>query len=133
MPFLEDVCTRILKLDRGSFYNYDSTGGRGGYSVYLQQKTDRLLLEDQILRSGKKKLGRELEWMRRQPQARASKSKARIEAFYKLEKMVKPRVVDPSLEIEGGQLRIGKSILKVRRDLWERRKIHNGSHELLVL
>ena len=55
-----------------------------------------------------------VEWMRRQPQARQTKQKARIDAFYKLEKSTKPRVMDPSLDLgEEGMRRLGGNILKV--------------------
>eukprot|EP00578_Thalassiosira_sp_NH16_P009879 CAMPEP_0181116778 /NCGR_PEP_ID=MMETSP1071-20121207/22137_1 /TAXON_ID=35127 /ORGANISM="Thalassiosira sp., Strain NH16" /LENGTH=665 /DNA_ID=CAMNT_0023201055 /DNA_START=165 /DNA_END=2161 /DNA_ORIENTATION=- len=108
--FLEDVCDSILELDRGSFYTYD-----GSYSKYLAGKEDRLANEDQAYREGKARMKKELEWMRRQPQGRQTKQKARQEAYYKLEKSTKPRVKDPKLEIEeDGQRRMGGNILKMR-------------------
>ena len=59
-----------------------------------------------------------VDWMRRQPQARETKQKARIEAFYKLEKSTKPRVKDPTLELnDDGQRRLGGNILKVSFEL----------------
>ena len=107
--FLEEVCNSILELDRGSFYIHDGT-----YSSFLQGKAERLANEDQAFREAKKKYKNELEWMRRQPQARETKQKARIDAFYKLEKSTKPRVQDPTLELNDGQRRLGGNILKVR-------------------
>jgi ATP-binding cassette subfamily F protein uup len=109
--FLEEVCNSILELDRGSFYTYE-----GSYATYLQRKEERLANEDQAFKEAKAKYKRELEWMRRQPQARETKQKARIEAFYKLEKSTKPRVKDPALELAEGQRRLGGNILKVRHD-----------------
>jgi ATP-binding cassette subfamily F protein uup len=106
--FLEEVCNSILELDRGSFYTYEGT-----YAKYLEGKEDRLANEDQAVREAKKKYKSELEWMRRQPQARETKQKARIEAFYKLEKSTKPRVKDPALELSDRQRRLGGNILKV--------------------
>lgn len=108
--FLEDVCNTILELDRGSFYTY-----MGSYAKYLGGKEERLANEDQAFREGKAKLKKELEWMRRQPQGRQTKQKARQEAYYKLESSTKPRVKDPKLEIaEDGNRRMGGNILKMR-------------------
>eukprot|EP00804_Cyclotella_cryptica_P004918 CCRYP_004972-RB/>CCRYP_004972-RB protein AED:0.09 eAED:0.09 QI:150/1/1/1/0.87/0.77/9/651/747 len=107
--FLEEVCNSILELDRGSFYTYE-----GSYATYLQRKEERLANEDQAFREAKAKYKGELEWMRRQPQARQTKQKARIDAFYKLEQSTKPRVKDPALELSEGQRRLGGNILKLR-------------------
>ncbi|KAL9186085.1 hypothetical protein ACHAXT_005323, partial [Thalassiosira profunda] len=108
--FLEEVCNSILELDRGQFYSFE-----GSYAKYLQGKEERLANEDQAFQEAKGKLRKELDWMRRQPQGRQTKQKARIEAFYKLEKSTKPRVKDPTLELaEDGQRRLGGNILKLR-------------------
>lgn len=108
--FLEDVCNRILELDRGSLYQYE-----GNYAAYLQGKEERLALEDAAVSSARAKYRVELEWMRRQPQARESKAKARIDAFHKLEKATKPRQGDPNLRIENdGQRRLGGKILTMK-------------------
>ncbi|EED96308.1 ABC transporter, partial [Thalassiosira pseudonana CCMP1335] len=107
--FLAEVCNSILELDRGTFYSHP-----GSYQTYLEGKEERLANEDQAIRDAKTKYRRELEWMRRQPQARETKQKARIDAFYKLEKSTKPRVTDPSLELTDGQRRLGGNILKLR-------------------
>ncbi|KAL7543205.1 hypothetical protein ACHAXR_012498 [Thalassiosira sp. AJA248-18] len=108
--FLEEVCTSILELDRGQFYIYE-----GAYSKYLEGKEERLANEDQAFREAKGKLKKELAWMRKQPQARQTKQKARQDAFYKLEASTKPRVKDPKLEMaEDGQRRLGGNILKLR-------------------
>jgi ABC transport system ATP-binding/permease protein len=110
--FLDDVCDRILELDRGKLYEYSGT-----YADYVEGKQERLALEDAATNAAKAKHKIELEWMRRQPQARESKSKARIDAYYKLQKATKPRPQDPSLSIktgEGQQRRIGGKILSMR-------------------
>lgn len=108
--FLGDVCTSILELDRGSFYTYEGT-----YATYLEGKEERLANEDQAFREAKAKYKKELDWMRRQPQARETKQKAREQAFYKLEKSLKPRAKDQTLELsEDGQRRLGGNILKMR-------------------
>lgn len=109
--FLGDVCDRILELDHGSTYEYI-----GSYSDYLQGKQERLAAQDAAIQAAKAKYRIELEWMRRQPQARESKSKARIDAFYKLEKATKPRPLDPKLSIDsdGDNRRIGGKVISLR-------------------
>lgn len=111
--FLEEVCNSILELDRGQLYSYD-----GNYQKYLEGKEARLVLEDAAVQSAKVKFRTELEWMRRQPQARQTKAKSRIEAFYKLEKATKPRNLDPNLILNASdQQRVGGNILKVSAQL----------------
>jgi ATPase subunit of ABC transporter with duplicated ATPase domains len=110
--FLNQVCRDgILELDRGQLYAYEGT-----YETFLQSKEERLALEDQAHQARKSKFKTELDWMRRQPQARQSKSKARIDAFYKLETAMKPRAVDPSMsKIEGSSSqRLGNTVLKCK-------------------
>eukprot|EP00586_Coscinodiscus_wailesii_P012917 CAMPEP_0172497516 /NCGR_PEP_ID=MMETSP1066-20121228/101092_1 /TAXON_ID=671091 /ORGANISM="Coscinodiscus wailesii, Strain CCMP2513" /LENGTH=740 /DNA_ID=CAMNT_0013270341 /DNA_START=66 /DNA_END=2289 /DNA_ORIENTATION=+ len=111
--FLENVCDIVLELDQGSLYEYCGTGG---YRTFLEGKEERLRLADAAVSNAKVMYKKELEWMRRQPQARQSKSQARIDAFYKLEKMVTPRAREGVLDIAdsaGGGRRIGKSVLKL--------------------
>jgi ABC transport system ATP-binding/permease protein len=108
--FLEEVSNRILELDRGKLYEHE-----GSYQSFLQAKEERLTVEDAAVQAAKTKYRVELDWMRRQPQARQSKSKARIEAFYKLEKATKPRALDPNLMLDSGsQNRLGSKILSMR-------------------
>ncbi|KAG7372237.1 ABC transporter ATPase [Nitzschia inconspicua] len=111
--FLEEVCDSIVELDRGSLYEH-----QGSYSSFLQAKEDRLALEDAAVQAANAKLRVELEWMRRQPQARESKSKARIDAFYKLEQATKPRPRDPNLNlvetVGGKSRRIGTKIVSMK-------------------
>jgi len=111
--FMEEVCDRILELDRGSLYEHS-----GSYRSFLEAKEQRLAAEDAEVRSAKAKYRVELEWMRRQPQARETKQKARMDAFYKLEKATKPRPRDPNLNLiqqaDGGTRRIGGTILSMK-------------------
>mmetsp|Transcript_11656 Transcript_11656/g.15350 ORF Transcript_11656/g.15350 Transcript_11656/m.15350 type:complete len:716 (-) Transcript_11656:9-2156(-) len=108
--FLEVVCNAILELDRGSIYSYE-----GNYGKYLEAKETRLAIEDAAVQSAKGKYRGELDWMRRQPQARQSKSKSRIDAFYKLEKATTPRVKDPNLLLGSGEMRrLGGNIMTLR-------------------
>lgn len=113
--FLEDVCNQIVELDRGSFYQY-----KGNYNQYLEQKAERLKIEDLAVQSARAKYRVELEWMRRQPQARETKQKARQDAFYKLEKATKPRVVEQTVDLALGSKkndqdrRLGKNVLTLK-------------------
>lgn len=106
--FLNEVCDRIIELDNGDLYGYE-----GNYADYLEGKEARLANEDALMSSTNKKLSRELAWMRKQPSGRQSKSKARQEAFYKLQKMAKPRRVDPSLTLTNDDRRLGGNVLKM--------------------
>mmetsp|Transcript_41429 Transcript_41429/g.74674 ORF Transcript_41429/g.74674 Transcript_41429/m.74674 type:complete len:632 (-) Transcript_41429:72-1967(-) len=107
--FLNEVCDRMLELDNGSLYGYE-----GNYASYLEGKEARLANEDAALSSTKKKFARELAWMRKQPSGRQSKAKARQEAFYKLEKMAKPRRVEPKLKLDNDDRRLGGSVLSMK-------------------
>jgi len=111
--FLEQVCDQIIELDRGSLYEHP-----GSYSSYLQGKEERLAAEDAAIANAKSKYRVEIEWMKKQPQARQSKSKARIDAFYKLEKSTKPRPRDPSLDLvqisDGDTRRIGTKTVSMK-------------------
>lgn len=107
--FLEEVSNRILELDRGKLYEHE-----GGYQSFLEAKEERLAAEDAAVQSAKSKYRDELDWMRRQPQARQTKSKARIDAFYKLQKATKPRPLDPNLALDSNERRLGSKILSMR-------------------
>jgi len=109
--FLDEVCNTIYELDHGSVYRHD-----GNYAQFLESKQARLSAEDAAAQARTNKYKSELEWMRRQPQARQTKSKARIEAFYKLEQATKPRPRDASLTIQadGTERRLGGKILTLR-------------------
>ena len=106
--FLNEVCDRMLELESGSLYGYE-----GNYAKYLEGKEARMANEDAVFSSTKKKFLAELSWMRKQPSGRQSKSKARQEAFYKLEKMAKPKRVDPKLTLTNDDRRLGNSVLKM--------------------
>jgi len=111
--FLDEVCDRVLELDHGQLYEY-----AGNFADYLQGKEERLALQDAAVQAAKANYRIELDWMRRQPQARQTKAKARIDAFYKLQTATKPRPRDPSLSLKegngGANRRIGGNILSLR-------------------
>jgi ABC transport system ATP-binding/permease protein len=111
--FLDEVCDGIVELDRGSTYEH-----AGSFQSYLEGKETRLALADAAVQAAQAKYRIELDWMRRQPQARETKSKARIEAFYKLQQSTKPQPRDgvaQLVEASGrGTRRLGGKIVSMR-------------------
>ncbi|KAL7580256.1 hypothetical protein ACA910_012993 [Epithemia clementina (nom. ined.)] len=107
--FLDQVCDRILELDNGNMYEYV-----GSYADYLSAKAERLQRDEAALQAAKNKFKVELDWMRRQPQARETKQKARIDAFYRLQTATRPKPLDPSLTLSAETRRLGGKILSMR-------------------
>ncbi|MBO5540570.1 MAG: ABC-F family ATP-binding cassette domain-containing protein [Muribaculaceae bacterium] len=87
--FLDNICNRILEMDQQSIYSYD-----GNYNYYLEKRAERIEAQNAAVERARNLLRTELDWMRRQPQARAHKAQYRIDAFYDLKE--RARVVhDP--------------------------------------
>ena len=103
--FLDNVCNRIVELDRQQLFTYD-----GNYNYYLEKRSERIEAANAQVERARNLLRTELEWMRRQPQARQHKAQYRIDAFYDLKE--KAQAVrdrgDVALEVKG--VRIGKKI-----------------------
>lgn len=106
--FLERVCNQIIELDGGKLYKYS-----GNYSEYLEKKAIRQETESAEWEKDKKLLDRELDWVRRSPQARTTKAKSRVDAYYDLEEKVSSVTVDKSLQIEIQGQRLGGKILEL--------------------
>jgi ATP-binding cassette subfamily F protein uup len=106
--FLDNVSTRIIELDRGKLQNFN-----GNYSYYLEKKAEQNAAEDATFSKNTNLLKKELEWMRRQPKARTTKSKSRIDSFYELEEKTKGRNVKSSLELSVNVSRQGNKILEL--------------------
>ena len=105
--FLDKVCNVILELDDQGIYTY-----RGNYAYYLEKRQERMdNLRAEILHS-KNLYRRELEWMRRQPQARGHKAKYREDAFYELEKVAKQRIEDRQVRLKASTVYIGSKIFE---------------------
>lgn len=107
--FLDRVCNQILELDGGELYRY-----RGNYDYYLQKRDERIEAEAANISRAKNLYRKELDWMRRQPQARAGKAKYRIDAFHELEKRIVGRSADQSIKLGGGDTYIGKKIFEAK-------------------
>lgn len=82
--FLDRVCSEILEIDRHQIFSY-----KGNYSYYLEKRQERIDAQNADVERANNLLRKELDWMRRQPQARGTKAKYRIDAFYELEKRAK--------------------------------------------
>lgn len=106
--FLERVCNTIVELDQGVLYKYS-----GNYSDFLEKKAIREENESIALDKGRKLLGKELDWMRRMPQARTTKAKSRIDAFYDLQDKVSVAKDNSELQIDIKGQRLGKKVLEL--------------------
>ncbi len=106
--FLERVCNTILELDQGRLFKY-----AGNYSDFLEKKALREENESVVLDKNRKLLRQELEWMRRMPQARTTKAKARIDAFYELEDKVSVKREPTEIQIDIKGQRLGKKVLEL--------------------
>jgi len=105
--FLERVCNEIVELDDGNLHVY-----RGNYSDYLEKKDARILNEKSNLEKTKKLYKKELEWMRRSPQARTTKAKSRIDKFYDIKEKVHKHVSDDEMIMNIEMARLGGKILE---------------------
>jgi len=107
--FLDRVTNEILEIDAGQIFKY-----HGNYSDFLQQKSDRE--EQQAVTVGKAKnlLKKELEWMRRQPKARGTKAKYRIDAFYDVKEKASQTVTKREMEVNLRSDRQGKKIMEIK-------------------
>lgn len=105
--FLDKVCNVILELDDQGIYTY-----RGNYAYYLEKRQERMDNLRAEIQHSKNLYRRELEWMRRQPQARGHKAKYREDAFYELEKVAKQRIEDRQLRLKASTVYIGSKIFE---------------------
>ena len=105
--FLDKVCSKILEIDERKIYAYE-----GNYDYYLAKREERISAQNAELLRVKNLLRTELEWMRRQPQARGTKAKYRIDAFYALDAKSRERRNDSSVRLKGGASYIGSKIFE---------------------
>ena len=106
--FLERVCSEIIELDEGSIYNY-----KGNYSYFLEKKEERIEREAIETNKSRQLFKKELGWMRRQPKARTTKSKSRIDDFYKIKERASKRRNDHEIQLEINMERLGSKILEI--------------------
>ena len=105
--FLDKVCNVILELDNRSVYTY-----RGNYAYYLDKRQERMDNLRAEIQHSRNLYRRELEWMRRQPQARGHKAKYREDAFYELEKVARQRIEDRQVRLKASTVYIGSKVFE---------------------
>ena len=105
--FLDRVCNLILELDDHTIYTY-----RGNYSYYLEKRQERIDNRRAEIARANNLYRTELEWMRRMPQARGHKARAREDAFYELEKTAKARVEERAIRLKASNVYIGSKIFE---------------------
>ncbi|WP_298421602.1 ABC-F family ATP-binding cassette domain-containing protein [uncultured Kordia sp.] len=106
--FLERVCNEIVELENGQLYNY-----KGSYSYYLDKKEARVQSEQASVEKAKNLYKKELDWMRRQPKARTTKSKSRIDDFYDIKEKAHKRRNEHEVQLEINMERMGSKILEL--------------------
>ena len=107
--FLDHVSDHILELDQGNLYQHN-----GNYTYFLEQKSKRMADESLEVGKARNLMKKELEWMRRQPKARGTKSKSRIEAFYELKDVATKNLNAAELEIDVKATRLGNKVIEVK-------------------
>ncbi|WP_139957181.1 ABC-F family ATP-binding cassette domain-containing protein [Flavicella sediminum] len=108
--FLERVCNEIIELDGGELYRY-----KGSYSYYLEKKEERIALEQVVQEKAKNLFKKELDWMRRQPKARTTKSKSRIDDFFEIKEKAHNRRIEHKVQLEISMERLGSKILEMHK------------------
>ncbi|MDG2415380.1 MAG: ABC-F family ATP-binding cassette domain-containing protein [Flavobacteriaceae bacterium] len=108
--FLERVCNEIVELDQGQLYTY-----KGNYAYYLEKKEARLSQEQVEQHKSKRLFKKELDWMRRQPKARTTKSKSRIDDFAQIKERAHQRRQDHEIQLEIDMERMGTKILECHK------------------
>ena len=106
--FLDNVCDTILEMDQNSIITY-----KGNYTYYLEKKAERQFAEDQSVEKAKNLYRTELEWIRRMPKARGTKSKARINSFDELQSKAKFKREDKSIQFGVNANRLGGKIVEI--------------------
>ncbi len=106
--FLDNVATEIVELDRGKLFHY-----KGNYAYFLEKKSEREEMLKTEVAKARNLLKKELEWMRRQPKARGTKAKYRVEAFYELQEIANQDLRKDRLELDIKESRQGGKILEV--------------------
>lgn len=106
--FLDNVCNTIVELDRGKMYHYN-----GNYAYFLERKSEREAADESTFQKNKNLLKKELEWMRRMPQARGTKSQSRINAYYDLDEKTKQRSDNQTINLNMKMARQGGKILEL--------------------
>ena len=105
--FLEAICSEIIELDGGECYRY-----KGNYSYYLEKRAERFASDQTTIDKAKNLMKKELEWLRRQPKARGTKQKARVDAFDGIKEAATKKIDNSKLELKVLSTRLGTKILE---------------------
>ena len=108
--FLDAVCTEIWELERENIYTYV-----GDYENYMEKKAARIESELASIDKAKNQYRKELEWMRKQPKARSTKSRSRQDNFYEVEARAKQKIEDAQVQLQVKMSRIGGKVLEVKK------------------
>ena len=119
--FLDAVCTEIWELERENIYTYV-----GDYENYMEKKAARIESELASIDKAKNQYRKELEWMRKQPKARSTKSRSRQDNFYEVEARAKQKIEDAQVQLQVKMSRIGGKVLEVK-------KVYKSFGELPIL
>jgi ATP-binding cassette subfamily F protein uup len=107
--FLNRICSKIIELDNKQIYTYN-----GNYEYFIEKKAEREAITNAEIDKAQNTLRKELEWMRRMPKARTTKSKSRIEAFYELKERASQRKIEKQLQLQIKTTRLGSKIIEVK-------------------
>jgi len=124
--FLDNVVNEIIELDRGKLYTYN-----GNYAYFLEKKSDREEMLKTEVGKARQLLKKELEWMRKQPRARGTKAKYRVEAFYEIQEKATQNIKRDKLELDIQEARQGGKVLElyhVSKSYGEAKMVDNFSY-----
>ncbi len=107
--FLDRICTQILEIDEKQLFTY-----KGNFSYYLEKRDERVTAQNTETERARNLMRKELDWMRRQPQARGTKAKSRIDAFYSLEERAQQRREEGNIRLAARGAYIGKKIFEAK-------------------
>jgi ATP-binding cassette subfamily F protein uup len=108
--FLDAVCNEVWEIEDGNLYEH-----KGDYENFLEKKAQREESEVASIDKARNLYRKELEWMRKQPKARTTKSKSRIDAFYEVEKKAKQQLQDQQLELQSKMSRLGGKTVELKK------------------
>lgn len=127
--FLERVCNEMIELDQGKLFTY-----KGNYAQYLEKKEARIEQEQSSTDKAKNLFLKELDWMRRQPKARTTKSKSRIDDFYVIKEKAQQRRKEHRVELEINMERMGNKVVELHQVCFshgENRILHKFNYAFL--
>ena len=108
--FLDEVCDEIIELDNKTLYTY-----KGNYEYFLEKKSERESVAQSEVEKAKNIMRRELEWIRRMPKARGTKSKSRIDAFYEIKEKASKKLKQENIQLDVKMSRVGGKVLELKK------------------